>query len=70
MFNRNQSAGDIDLPALFSESSMTERNQGPNIYLQGFFLSAGTQIELAGVTVTYLRPYVTGSNDAILSEVG
>jgi hypothetical protein len=25
---------------------------------------------LAGVTVTYLKSYVTGSNDAILNEVG
>jgi hypothetical protein len=27
-------------------------------------------LRLAGVTVTYLRSYVTGSNDAILGEVG
>jgi hypothetical protein len=25
---------------------------------------------MAGVTVTYLRSYVTGSNDAILGDVG
>jgi hypothetical protein len=28
------------------------------------------QNQMAGITMTYLRPYVTGSIDAILNEVG
>jgi hypothetical protein len=34
------------------------------------FLGLPVFKKMAGVTITYLRSYVTSSNDAILNEVG